>query len=66
MGYAGCTGCVKRTYKYLQMCRYLILSADVDIYLISSTDKIIENHPALTYTCKGLFLRLHNINLTLQ
>jgi hypothetical protein len=28
------------------MCRYLILSADVDIYLISSTDKIIENHPA--------------------
>jgi hypothetical protein len=40
-----CAGCVKRTCKYLQMCRYLILSADVDIYLISSTDKIIENHP---------------------
>jgi hypothetical protein len=41
----GCAGCAKKTYKYLQMCRYLILSADVDIYIISSTDKIIENHP---------------------
>jgi hypothetical protein len=41
----GCARCAKRTCKYLQMYRYLILSADVDIYLISSTDKIIENHP---------------------